>query len=221
MNHSVPESAGHVPSDSYHESGTVEAWNERYLTRGMVWGTEPNQFLAAFAAGLTPCRVLDLGCGQGRNSVWLAGKNHQVTGLDLSPVAIEQARQLAKDHQVKVDFDTVDLVREWNPPPEAFDLIILSYLQLPPEDRQLVHRKAVEALAPGGTIWLIAHHSDNISMGVGGPPYPEVLFNENRLAADFSGLEIRRNEKVFRQVETENGETKAAHDVCLEARKPL
>ena len=214
------EASGHVRPASYHESGTVEAWDERYATRGMVWGTEPNQFLADYAAGLTPRRVLDLGCGQGRNAVWLATQGHRVTGIDQSPVAIEQARGLAADHKVEVLFHVANVVEDWTPPSGAFDLVILSYLQLPPHDRRVAHAKATEAVAPGGTVWLIAHHSDNISDGVGGPPYPEILFDERALAGDFGNLDLLRNEQVYRYVEGEDGLVRAAHDILLVATKP-
>lgn len=214
------EASGHVRPASYHASGTVEAWNERYSTRGMVWGTEPNRFLADYAAGLTPRRVLDLGCGQGRNAVWLATLGHRVTGIDQSPVAIEQARRLAADHTVEVIFRVANVVEDWTPPSGAFDLVVLSYLQLPPHDRRVAHAKATEAVAPGGTVWLIAHHSDNITNGVGGPPYPEVLFDERALADDFGNLVLVRNEKVYRSVEGEDGLVRAAHDILLVANKP-
>ena len=215
------EASGHVPTDSYHESGTVKAWNQRYATRGMVWGTAPNQFLADYATGLTPRRVLDLGCGQGRNAVWLARQGHSVTGIDHSDVGIDQARRLAADQMVEVTLETANVLGEWVPPTEAFDLVILSYLQLPPHDRRVAHTKAAAAVAPGGTIWLIAHHSDNITEGVGGPPYLEVLFDEEALASDFSGLEILRNEKVYRDVEGEDGLIRKAHDILLVAGKPM
>ena len=213
------ESSGQVPTASYRESGTVEAWNERYATRGMVWGTEPNRFLADYATGLTPRRVLDLGCGQGRNAVWLATQGHRVTGVDLSPVAVEQARRLAADHAVDVIFEVANVVEDWTPPPDAFDLVVLSYLQLAPHDRRVAHAKAAEAVAPGGTVWLIAHHSDNITDGFGGPQHPEVLFDEKALAADFGELELSRNEKVFRDVEGEDGVVRVAHDLLLVATK--
>ena len=122
---------------------------------------------------------------------------------------------------VEVTLETANVVSEWIPPMEAFDLVILSYLQLPPHDRQVAHAKAAAAVAPGGTIWLIAHHSDNIKDGVGGPPYPEVLFDEDALASDFSELEILRNEKVYRDVEGEDGLIRVAHDILLVAGKPM
>ena len=214
------DASDHVPTASYQESGTVEAWNERYATQGMVWGTDPNRFLAEYATGLSPRRILDLGCGQGRNAVWLATRGHRVTGIDQSPVAIEQARRLATEQEVEVLFEVANVVEDWTPPSGAFDLVVLSYLQLPPHDRRVAHAKATEAVAPGGTVWLIAHHSDNITDGVGGPPYPEVLFDERALTGDFGDLDLLRNEKLYRDVEGEDGLVRVAHDILLVATKP-
>lgn len=214
------EARGHIPLNSYYESGTRAAWNERYSTRGMVWGTDANQFVAAFAAHLSPRPVLDLGCGQGRNAVWLARQGHTVTGIDQSHVAIGQARRLAADNGVQVEFEVMDIVEDWTPPFEAFELVVLSYLQLPSEARKVAHAKAGSALAPGGTIFLIAHHADNLEHGVGGPPYPEVLFGEADLAADFDTFDILNNQKVYREVEGEDGLSRMAHDLVLTAVKP-
>ena len=194
------------------------SWNERYRDTAALYGAEPNRFVASNLAELTPRRVLDLGCGQGRNSVWLAAQGHQVTGLDLSDVAIDQARQLSATVGVDVDFRVADVVGEWQPEDE-YDLVLLSYLQLPPEMRKVVHAKAVESLAPGGEIFLIAHHADNLERGVGGPPMPEVLFAEGQLAEDFAELEIGCNEKVYRDVDR-NGEVRTAHDILLRAARP-
>ena len=186
----------------------------------MVWGTEPNRFVAEFAEGLSPRRVLDLGCGQGRNAVWLAQQGHDVTGLDLSEVGIEQAKEIAAAAGAAVDFQAVDIVRDWTPEAGAYDLVILSYFQLPPDTRRAAHAKACQAVAPGGQVFLIAHHADNLEHGVGGPPMPEVLFTEDQLAADFGSLDIERNEKVYRSVERD-GEARRAHDVMLRARRGL
>ena len=191
-------------------------------TRPEAWSGEPTPTgsLADYATGLTPRRILDLGCGQGRNAVWLAGHGHRVTGIDLSPVAIEQARRLAADHKAEVPFEVANVVEDWTPPSGAFDLVVLSYLQLPPHDRRVAHAKATEAVAPGGTVWLIAHHSDNITDGFGGPQFPEVLFDESCLADDFTNLDLLRNEKVYRDVEGEDGLVRVAHDILLVATKP-
>lgn len=194
-------------------------WDERYTSEGMLWGAEPNTVVAEIAATLPVGTVLDLACGQGRNAVWLAQQGHQVTGIDLSPVAIEQARQLAAEAGVTVDLATGDLT-EWDPANRTWDLVLLSYLQVPPADRAVAHAKAVAAVAPGGTLLLVAHHRDNLEHGVGGPQAPEVLYTEAELAEDFADLEILRNETIDRRVEREDL-VGTAIDVVLLAIRPM
>jgi SAM-dependent methyltransferase len=192
-------------------------WDERYSTQGYVFGVEPNRFVAAELAGLPPCRVLDLGSGQGRNAVWLAAQGHDVTAVDLSPVATEQARRLAEEAGVVVRFVAANL-STWEPEPAVFDLVLLSYLQLVPETRKLVHGAAVRALAAGGTLFLIAHHRDNLEHGVGGPQSPEYLYTEDVLRADFAALTIERLERVLRPVDRADVSGDAI-DVLLIARR--
>ena len=193
-------------------------WDRRYRERGFVWGTEPNRFLVEVAAGLPPGNALDLGCGQGRNSVWLAGRGHRVTGIDLSPVAIEHAGLLAAEAQVDVDFGVADLT-SWRPAGRSWDLVVLSYLQVEAADRRAIHAAAREALAPGGELIVIAHHRDNLVAGVGGPQNPDVLFTEEDLLSDFDGLLIERCEKVIRPVVSDEVVGDAI-DVLLVARSP-
>lgn len=195
-----------------------DLWNERYRQKSLVWGKEPNQFVVERLSGLEPCRVLDLGCGEGRNAIWLAVQGHDVTGVDVSDVAISRASDIAEEIGVPVAFMAAD-VRTWEPEPESFDLVVLAYMQAPPQIRPALHEKVARALVPGGRVFLIAHHKDNASKGVGGPPM-HVLFDEDELAADFSGFNIAENTAVLRRVE--NGEASGdAVDLLFDASKPL
>ena len=47
-------------------------WDERYSGDELVWTSSPNQFLVAGVDGLPAGRAVDLACGEGRNSIWLA-----------------------------------------------------------------------------------------------------------------------------------------------------
>ncbi len=190
-------------------------WDARYEAKGALWGAEPNQFLAEIAEVLEPGTALDLGCGQGRNSLWLASRGFEVTGLDLSSVAIEQAKAVAAELDLDASFESVDLTT-WDPAGRVWDLVVLTYLHLSHERRPVVHAAARRAVAPGGRLFVIAHHLDNFENGVGGPPVPELLFTEQQLADDFSNLKILRNEKVIRT--TDEGD---AIDLVFVGAMPL
>ncbi len=175
-----------------------EMWDERYRESETVFGHEANRLLVEIVSGFDRGSALDLGCGQGRNALWLAEQGFTVTGLDLSPVAIEQARSRAAELGLDVTFESVDLLT-WDPAGREWDLVILAYIHLPADMRLTVHAAARRAVAPGGTIVVLAHHLDNLGTGTRGPRNPDWLFTEEQLAADFSELEIVRNERVVRK----------------------
>jgi 2-polyprenyl-3-methyl-5-hydroxy-6-metoxy-1,4-benzoquinol methylase len=173
-------------------------WNDRYRESGTVFGHEANQLLVDVVADIEPGTALDLGCGQGRNALWLAEHGFTVTGMDLSPVAIEQARAHAAERALDVTFEPVDLLT-WDPAGRTWDLVVLAYIHLPADMRRTVHAAAQHAIAPGGMIVVLAHHLDNLATGTSGPRHPDWLFTEEQLADDFSDLEIVRNEQVVRK----------------------
>ena len=62
----------------------------------------------AFRGGDIEGPVLDLGCGTGHNTVWMAEQGLVATGIDVSAVAIQRARALASQAQANVTFDVAD-----------------------------------------------------------------------------------------------------------------
>ena len=195
-----------------------EYWDARWAREPSRYGDDANPFVVEELSSLTPRRVLDAACGRGRNAVWLADRGHTVTAVDISPVAIDQARALAQPRGAAVEFVAADLL-EWEPEAGGYDVILLSYLQVPAEVRRRVHRRLASALRPGGIVLLVAHHADNLEHGHGGPDYPEVLYSEADLRSDFDDLNLVRNERVTRSVALENGEATAL-DIVLVATTP-
>jgi len=197
-----------------------EDWNQRYAGTELLWTAQPNRFLVAETEGLPPGRAVDLACGEGRNAVWLAERGWRVTGADFSDVALEKARSLAAARAVEVEWVHAD-VTAWRPEPGAFDLAIVLYLQLPAGERRAALRAAAAALAPGGTLLVVAHDTANLEHGHGGPKDPAVLYTAADAAADVagSGLEVERAEVVERPVETPEGE-RIALDALFRARRP-
>jgi SAM-dependent methyltransferase len=193
-------------------------WNERYRTRELVWTSTPNRFLVAEVAGLSPGRALDLGCGEGRNAVWLAEEGWNVTGVDFSDVGLEKARRLAAARGVDVDWVLADLL-DYEPAPRAFDLVCVLYVQLTAVELGLVLHRAIEALAAGGTILVVGHDLRNLTEGWGGPSDPDVLYTPEGVAAALAGLALEKAECVLRPVETEEGQATAI-DTLVRARRP-
>ncbi|MFO0897698.1 MAG: class I SAM-dependent methyltransferase [Pirellulales bacterium] len=88
-------------------------WNDRYRDGNLPWDTgrpsaELQQVLRRHS--IQACRALELGCGTGTNCVWLAQQGFEVTGVDVAPLAIEQAEQRARSVGVRVHFVAADLL---------------------------------------------------------------------------------------------------------------
>ncbi len=195
-----------------------EDWNRRHGEAGPLFGSEPNRFLVAEVEGLSPGRALDLACGAGRNAVWLAQHGWEVTGVDFSDVGLENARSLAAERGVDVEWVSADL-RGWSPAGSGFDLVVVLYLQIPADERRAVLREAARAVAPGGTLLVVGHDLENLTGGWGGPKDPAVLFTPDEIAAELPGLEIEKAERVLRPIETEGPDVQAI-DALVRARRP-
>jgi SAM-dependent methyltransferase len=192
-----------------------EDWDRRYGTAELVWSAEPNIFVAEQTAALVPGRALDLACGEGRNAVWLARRGWTVVGADFSPAALRKAEALAAAAGVEVTWVEADATT-WTPEGQ-FDLVVLSYLQLPPDQMADALARVVPALAPGGTLLVIGHDRRNLAEGVGGPKQPEVLLDPDQVAEMVPNLDVEFARTVPRRVE---GEDRPALDTLVRARRP-
>jgi 2-polyprenyl-3-methyl-5-hydroxy-6-metoxy-1,4-benzoquinol methylase len=124
-------------------------WNRRFESEDSYLGRRPSPFLSSaidWIKGLAPGkRALDLACGEGRNSVFLALHGFMVTGLDISDVGLGKAVKRAEEAGVAVDYRQVDL--EGHSITGQFDLIVnFNFLM-----RGLIP-EAVRALTPGGLL---------------------------------------------------------------------
>lgn len=194
-------------------------WDARYAAEELLWSSEPNRFLVEELAALPPGRALDLACGEGRNSIWLALRGFEVTGVDFSGVALEKAARLAKERGVTLQLIKADLL-EWVPGKENFDLVVIMYLHLRPADRRRVIRRAAKALAPSGTLFVVGHDSRNLRDGVGGPQDPEVLFTPQDVVDDVKTLgggplKLVKAARAEREVEVPQGAPRSAIDALV------
>ena len=192
-------------------------WDSRYSATETMWSEEPNEFLVDKVADLEPGRALDLGCGEGRNALWLAERGWDVTAVDFSRVAIERGRRWAEKRGVTVDFRAADVI-DFEPEPGAYDLVIVVYLQLPHAEVRTVLDHASKALAPGGSILVVAHDLDNLERGHGGPPTADVLYTADLVTGALEGLEVVEAGQADRIVATPDGE-RTAIDTLVLARK--
>ncbi len=200
-------------------------WNARYDTPELIWSGEPNQFLAPEVSDLTPGRALDLACGEGRNSVWLATQGWTTTGVDFSDVGIAKARALSQKHGVEAEWIVGDAT-SWQPTADLFDLVAVFYLQLPADERRASMLSAVRSLGVGGTLLVVGHDLLNLTEGYGGPKDPSVLLTAEDLLDDLTAAEVALDRelvtekagRVDRVVVTDDGE-RTAIDTLVRVRR--
>ncbi|MDQ4045638.1 MAG: class I SAM-dependent methyltransferase, partial [Chloroflexota bacterium] len=138
---------------------------------------------------MPPGRALDLGCGDGTNSIMLARHGWAVTGIDISEEAIRKARAAAAEAGVDVRFVQADML-EWEPDGE-FDLVIATYSLPGGAESHKAMRVAARALRTGGT--LIAVDWDH-SMAERWGLEPDDLPSPSDLAAMVPGMTIEAAE---------------------------
>ena len=198
-------------------------WDRRYAGKELVWSAGPNRWVEEVAADRPAGRALDLAAGEGRNALWLADRGWTVTAVDFSAVGLDRARSLAgrrlghrADRLELVEADLMDYVPERH----GYDLVIVAYLQVAASARRRALRAAADAVAPGGLLLVVAHDSDNLIHGVGGPQEPAVLYTAADAALDIDGCGLLtvRAESRTREVVTD-GEPRTAIDAFLLARR--
>lgn len=154
-----PHDHHHDPQPEGHRTGLGGgdgSWDERYGAAEQVWSGRPNGALVTEVAALAPGRALDVGCGEGADAAWLAGRGWDVTALDVSRVALERASRHAREAGVEVRWLHSGLV-EAALPEGSFDLVSAQYPALPRTEAQEAERALLCAVAPGGTL-LVVHH---------------------------------------------------------------
>ena len=92
---------------------TEERFQKRYASGDTPWDIgkpDVNLTQTVTTVALEPCKALDIGCGTGDNSILLAQKNFQVTGIDASETAVQKAREKALQAKIKCTFMVMDFL---------------------------------------------------------------------------------------------------------------
>jgi SAM-dependent methyltransferase len=203
-----------------------EGWDERYAGSELVWSATPNQWVEQLTAELAPGRALDLAAGEGRNSLWLIERGWRATAVDFSQVGLDRARALATQRFGPDDQRLVTVcadLRDYQPDVQAFELVLVIYLQVDAVVRRAVMRAAAGAVAAGGRLLVVAHDSENLVAGVGGPQDPLVLYTAKDVAEDVAGcgLVVEQSGVVLRAVQTDDGERHAIDSIFMARRDPM
>ena len=89
----------------------LSAWEKEYRKVESLWGFKPDPILMEYADLVPKGKVLDLGIGEGRNSLPFAKIGYEVEGCDISPTAIKRCIAIAKKEKLKVKVEAKDLLK--------------------------------------------------------------------------------------------------------------
>jgi SAM-dependent methyltransferase len=143
--------------EATHRAHSAEDWDERYSGE-RVWSGNPSEALVAEVSEMSAGRALDVGCGEGADSVWLARQGWHVTALDISPKAVERTEAMAHDAGVQLELVAAGLLDA--PLVHAsYDLVSAMYPALLRTSTGEAEQRLLDLVAAGGTL-LFVHHAD-------------------------------------------------------------
>jgi methyl halide transferase len=136
----------------------TDQWDEVYRTNTTAWEDDEvapatmDLILSHVPPGLS---ILELGCGRGVDSVWLAEQGYEVVACDISPTAIGHAQERAERHGLTVDFRVADVLRDYSSLPRCKAVFERGVFHtfITDEGRVLFAQTIAELLDPGH-LWL-------------------------------------------------------------------
>ena len=143
---------------------TTLHFNKIYSAANPPFRQEPSQFLIRIADGLKPGTALDVAMGQGRNSLYLAGKGWTVTGYDLADQGMKVAQEAARKSGLKLETIRANH-DEFDYGKARWDLIVETYAFTNLSD-EAYRKRIIESLKPGGVLLI---------EGFGGGPKNQML----------------------------------------------
>jgi SAM-dependent methyltransferase len=141
------------------EQDPAQEWERRYAEQGHIWSGHPNAALVDVVSTLDPGSALDLGCGEGGDSLWLAEHGWAVTAVDISPTAVERGTALSTERRIPEGTITwlVEDLESWRPTRE-YDLVSACFFQSFVDlNRTDILQRAARAVGPGGHLLLVSH----------------------------------------------------------------
>jgi len=163
----------------------VESWNRILTAEIPSFNTKPNAFLVEIASTRKPGTALDVGMGQGRNTIWLAQQGWDVTGFDPAEKAVALALENAGKAGVHIKTE-VKGVEDFDFGESRWAMIVLRYVGAR-EMPDVIQR----ALKPGGVVVEAFHRDATKGQSIGGA----VVFDTGELPTLFPHLRVVRYEE--------------------------
>ena len=127
-------------------------WSKQYDTTINLTRDLEAQALQTVLSEIKFDSCLEIGCGTGKNTEWLAARANQITAIDLSNEMLTLAKEKIKaDH---VHFQQADILQDWNFITSEYDLVSFSLVLEHIEDLDSIFDKVSKVLNNGGFIYI-------------------------------------------------------------------
>lgn len=158
-----PTGEPHASGSSLDVAGAYDAWAASYDA-----DRNPTRDLDAYVVQNVQLEVagrdvLELGCGTGKNTVWLAGLARSILALDFSPGMLARARERVRAASVR--FVRHDVRDPWPVRNRSFDIVIGNLILEHIEEIAPVYAEAARVLRAGGSLLLCELHPERQRRG--------------------------------------------------------
>ncbi len=149
-------------------------WEARYRSGDLPWDSgRPDDNLTKLVRdeSIPRCAAMEIGCGTGTNAIWLAQQGFGVAGVDISPTAIEMAREKLATTAADCTFVALDILEETVPGSPfgfVFDLGCFHAFDSP-EERAGFAVAVAGHLEPGGLWFSLLGSADDPPRDIGPP----------------------------------------------------
>ena len=166
-------------------------WEQTYQDKNIsTFSKGPTVDLEKYAHILNiPCLVLDVGCGEGRNSIFLADQGHHVEAFDISEAGIEKAKFFAESMNLTINFWQQDL--NYFTFQKMYDVVLSHGVLHLPEKlyRDEFINKAQQNTKIGG-FHFIGVFTNRLPATPDNAPFTKSLFDVGELPEKYNGWEI-------------------------------
>lgn len=172
-----------------------ECWNGMYTNNPAYFGTERSPFYRICTEFLKDkkCRsILELGPGQGRDSLGFVMEGYDLTGIEFSEVACKALKDRIPGMKVRLG----DIRNGFDLKGETFDACyahMVLIMDMTPDDIRRIMSDVSSVLNPGGFFMFSARNRNDPGYGKGTNPHDNVWVNDKGLAVNFFGEEELRD----------------------------
>ena len=169
-------------------------WNESYKTGNLPWDTgEPDEHLVKLinTNGIKSGKALEVGCGTGTNSLWLADNGFNVIGVDISRAALDLAIQKKNNNSHSCDFVLMDFLNDRSLS-QSFDFVFDRgcFHSFDEESERSLFARQVSRILKTNGIWLSLIGSTEGGPRDSGPPRRSAIDITNAIEPYLEILEM-------------------------------